>query len=104
MTTTPMVETQAKLGLIFRTMTLEQLRVANRVLVGEINQRHAVTAAKAMERLRVGDLIEFTDDKRGRKVKARIERINQKSVSCREIDGLQIPWRVAPSMCRLVGA
>ncbi len=104
MTTTPMADTQAKLGAIFRTMNLEQLRTANRTLVGEINQRHAVTAAKAMERFRIGDLIEFVDDKRGRKVTARVGRINQKSISCREIDGLQIPWRVAPSMCRLVGA
>ena len=104
MSITAPADTTARLGTVFRTMTLEQLREANRTLVGEINQRHAAAAAKAAARFRIGDLIEFVDDRRGRKVRARVERINTKSLSCKEVDGVHTPWRVSPNLCRLVGS
>lgn len=93
-----------KLARVFGAMTLEDLRATNKALVGEINKRHRAMQEKCKARLYVGDLIEFVDDKSARKVRARIERINQKTVSCREVDGLKAPLRVSPSLCRLVGS
>jgi hypothetical protein len=97
-------DTHARLGRVFQTMGLEDLRRVNKYLVAEINARHRAVAEKAASKFRLGDLIEFVDDKRGRKVTARIERINQKSISCRELEGLKQPWRVSAHFCRLVGS
>ena len=85
-------------------MNLEQLREVNRLVVNQINHLHRQNAAKALTRFKVGDLIEFTCDRQHRKIRARVERINQKSLSCHEVDGLRMQWRVSPNMCRLVGA
>ena len=54
------------------------------------------------QRLRRGDLIEFTD-RRGVKQRARITTINTKTVSCGPPDGSSLGWRVPPHMIRLVG-
>lgn len=85
-------------------MSLEQLREVNRLVCNQINHLHRQSEAKALTRFKVGDLIEFTSDKLHRKVQARVERINQKSLSCHETDGMRMQWRVSPNMCRLVGA
>ena len=84
-------------------MTLAELREFNRKAVGRIRLL-TTQASMAAAKFKVGDLVEFVDDRRGVKVKARVDRINTKSLSCHEITGLQIPWRVAPTLCRLVGA
>lgn len=85
-------------------MNLEQLREVNRIVVGAINGHHAARAQAAAARFKIGDLIEFTDDKRHRKVRARVNRINQKTLGCTEVDGLRMNWRVSPNLARLVGA
>ena len=85
-------------------MNLEQLREVNRLVVNQINHLHRQSDARALTRFKVGDLIEFTSDKHARKVRARVERINQKSLSCAEVDGLRMQWRVSPNMCRLLGS
>lgn len=103
-TTVPMDRTMDALPALFARMNLEQLRSVNRQLVGEINHRHAQASAKAAARFKIGDLIEFTDDRRGRKVRATVERINAKSLSVREFHPPNMPWRVSPNLCRLVGA
>lgn len=92
------------LATAFNKMNLEQLREVNRLVVNQINHLHRQRAAVAASKFRVGDLIEFVDNKGARKVQARVERVNQKTLSCNEIAGLQIQWRVPFSMCRLVGA
>jgi hypothetical protein len=94
----------AAIAATFNKMNLEQLREVNRLVVNQINHLHRQRAATALTRFRVGDLIEFVDDKRGRKVQARVTKLNQKTLNCHEISGLQMPWRVSPAMCRLVGA
>ncbi len=85
-------------------MNLEQLREVNRLVVNQINHIHRQRTAAAVAKFKVGDLIEFVDDRRGRKVRARVDRINQKTLGCHELDGIQMPWRVSPNLCRLVGA
>lgn len=85
-------------------MTLAELREFNRKVVGRIRLLNTQASMAAAAKFKVGDLVEFVDDRRGVKVKARVDRINTKSLSCHEITGLQIPWRVAPTLCRLVGA
>ncbi len=85
-------------------MTLAELREFNRKVVGRIRLLNTQASMAAASKFKVGDLVEFVDDRRGVKVKARVDRINTKSLICYEITGLQIPWRVAPTLCRLVGA
>lgn len=88
----------------FNKMSLEQLREINRMVVTRINHLHTQRDMQAISKFRVGDLIEFVDNKRARKVQARIDRINTKSISCHELTGVKTPWRVSPHLCRLVGA
>lgn len=51
-----------------------------------------------------GDMVEFYSSKHGKQVKVIVDRINDKSLSCHEVDDRIRKWRVAPSLCRLVGA
>ena len=85
-------------------MTLAELRELNRKVVGRIRLLNTQASMAAAAKFKVGDLVEFIDDKRGVKVKARVDRINTKSLSCHEITGFKIPWLVAPTLCKLVGA
>lgn len=94
----------AALSTVFNKMSLEQLREVNRLVVNQINYLHRQRDVLAASKFKVGDLIEFVDNKRARKVQARIDRINTKSLSCHEITGIQMPWRVSPHLCRLIGS
>lgn len=94
----------AALAVILRKMTLEQLRDVNRMTCNQINHLHNERQANLMTRFRIGDLIEFVDEKNRRTVRARIDRLNAKSIGCTEVGDLRRPWRVSPSFCRLVGA
>lgn len=85
-------------------MNLEQLRDVNRLVVNQIRYLHAKREAAAIAKFKVGDLIEFVDNRVGRKIRAQVDRINAKSLGCHEVDGSRMPWRVSPNLCRLVGA
>ena len=86
------------------TMGLPDLQELNRHTVHRIRQLHAARAVAAAAKFKIGDLVEFVDNRRGQKVRIRISRINTKTLSGNEVDGIQVPWRVPPTMCRLVGA
>lgn len=51
-----------------------------------------------------GDLVEFHSTRFGKQIKVIVDRVNDKTLSCREFDNPERKWRVAPSFCRLVGA
>lgn len=91
------------LATAFNKMNLDDLREVNRLVVNQIRYLHAKRDATVIAKFRVGDLIEFVDERGRRKVRAQVERINTKSLGCREIEGARMPWRVSPSLCRLVG-
>lgn len=92
------------LATTFNNMSLEELREVNRLVINQINHLHRQRNTKALARFMVGDLVEFTSEKSLRQVRARVERINQKNLTLREIEGAPVFWRVRPNMCRLVGA
>lgn len=92
------------LATAFNKMNLEQLREVNRLVVNQINHLHRQREAKAASKFKVGDLIEFVDSRCACKVQARIERINQRTISCQEVGELRLTWRVPISACRLIGA
>jgi hypothetical protein len=93
-----------KLNTDFHAMNLEELRSANRLLVGHINSRHKQTQTTAMVKFNTGDLVDFTDTRDRRRIRARIERINTKTMTVKETESPFKGWRVSPSMCSLVGA
>lgn len=92
------------LATTFNNMSLEELREVNRLVINQINHLHRQRDTKALARFMVGDLVEFTSEKSLRRVRARVDRINQKTLTLKEIEGAPVFWRVPPSMCRLVGA
>lgn len=53
-----------------------------------------------------GDLVRFDSDKAGETVTIRVDRVNHKSLSGVQQGGARhgLKWRVAPQLCRLVGA
>lgn len=85
------------------TLTLDDLRDLNRMVVARINDIHRERQARALSRFRTGDLIEFVDERARRKVRALVERINSKTMTVREVES-RASWRVSPSLCRLVGS
>ena len=85
-------------------MTLDQLREVNRRVCNAINEHHAQIQRRAAAKFKVGDLVEFTSEKLGRRIRLRIERINLKSLSGTEFNDPTRTWRVSPNLCRLVGA
>lgn len=52
----------------------------------------------------VGDMIEFYSTKHYKNIRAIVERVNGKSLSCREVENRFSKLRVAPTLARLVGA
>lgn len=88
-------------------LSVEQLRNINSDVVSHINHRQRLTQMKAMTSLHVGQLVEFTSSKLHKTIRIRITKLNQKTVSGRQInipDGTDMmgEWKVAPSMLRTV--
>jgi hypothetical protein len=88
-------------------LNVSELRQLNSEVVSHINHQVSLIQRKAMLNLRVGSLAEFTNSRTGRTVRVRIEKMNSKTVSAREInipDGTDKmeTWRVSPSMLRPV--
>lgn len=98
-----MASKNADLDAVVSRMSLTELQELNRKVVSRIRVIHADRDRAALARFKVGDLVEFVDEAARKKVRARVSRINAKSLVCNELGGLQIPWRVPPASCRLVG-
>jgi hypothetical protein len=102
------MQTVQKLELILPILSLAELRQLNKSVVNSINSHMAIKQRLAMNTLRVGALAEFTNSKTGRRIRIRIEKLNSKTVSGREIhipDGTprMETWRVSPSLLSVVG-
>ena len=98
-------------GGILDKCNLTQLQDLNRLVIRRINDEHRKRQARLLEKFKVGDLVEFTSDKENRVIRLKVERINAKTLSGTEVmgkDGLMRdvgrPWRVSPSLCRLLGS
>jgi hypothetical protein len=85
-------------------MTIEDLRALNRLTVSKINERNEQSARVSMAKFYVGDLVDFTNSRDGGVVRLRVERLNTKTLTGKELDGARRGWRVSPGLCRLVGA
>lgn len=86
----------------FQKMSEDQLREVNRVVVAQINWRHRQKTALAARAFRAGDLVDFPL-RDGRTMRARVERINTKTLSVKALTGFG-GWLVSPQLCKLVGA
>lgn len=95
--------TVQQVHLAMQEMTLQELREVNRLNCGLIQKAHAERQQKLLSKFKVGDLVEFINGKGGR-TRIRVSRINAKTLSGNEVEGSKSPWRVSPSLCRLVGA
>jgi hypothetical protein len=86
---------------VLQTMTEDQLRLVNRMVVDQIREAQRRKARSLLVNLSTGQKVWFYD-KRGRKITMEIDRINEKTVSGREIlpDGERgfVTWRVHPSL------
>lgn len=58
----------------------------------------------SLSKFKVGDLVEFYSKTKGANVMVRVEKINSVNLSARTVESPFLRWRVAPSLCRLVGA
>jgi len=84
-------------------MTEDQLRDVNRIVCSAIRDRMRQNSRAVMRSFRHGQIVSFWS-KKGRMVKIRIDRFNEKSVSGTEIlsDGSIgfTTWRVSPGLLR----
>lgn len=74
----------------------EQLRNLNRAVCDEIRTRLANESYERACKFRVGQVVQFRD-KQGKTRLIKVERINVKSVSGKEVGGY-MNWRVHPSL------
>jgi hypothetical protein len=86
------------------TMSVENLRALNRLVVDRINGIHRASTALKAAAFRPGDTVQFTDSRHGRTVTMLVDRINTKSIGGREVTpGMpSTKWRVSPGLCRKV--
>lgn len=58
----------------------------------------------ALSKFNVGDIVEFFSSRTHANVRVRIEKVNSVNLTARMTDAPFSKWRVAPSLCRLIGA
>ncbi len=95
-----MIETKARIDgmTVFQLLELQKYISARMTTLGS-----PPMTAEAGAKFKRGDLIEFHSTRKGRTVRARVDRVNGKSLSCHEVDTPTQKWRVSPGMCRMVG-
>jgi hypothetical protein len=95
----------AKFDAILRHMSLEELREANRLICGRLQVEHTIRQRQQMVRFQFRDVVEFVNEREGRRIQAVVDKFNTKTMNVTETANSGHPgkrWRVAPSMCRKV--
>lgn len=97
------MSTYAEIMESIKRMSTPEFNIIDDFMKAQRHFRTGGTTGRLAAPFKVGDLIEF-HSRAGALIRARVNRVNGKTVSCQQVDAPFGKWRVSPSLAHLVGA